>query len=164
MPSNSVDVLDRGDVLRSGDTGDVARLRRSPFFFLFSLFSLGSGVLWMAIRWRLGIGERSGIRGRGFITELHAPMAGGDQAVERHAMHQTSRMRLCERGAKETGPCPERDPLVRPTTAVEARSRGRLGVGVEKTTLWTGVADMRGQVAATARRKRRGARAWATCG
>jgi len=30
VPSSSIDVLDRGDVLRSGDTGDVARLRYSP--------------------------------------------------------------------------------------------------------------------------------------
>ena len=44
VPSSSVDVLDRGDVLRSSDTGDVAWLRHSPFFFLFSLYSLGSGA------------------------------------------------------------------------------------------------------------------------
>ena len=48
----SVDMLDRGDVLRSDDSGDVTRLRRSPFFFLFSLFSLGSGAQWTATKWR----------------------------------------------------------------------------------------------------------------
>ena len=117
-----------------------------------------------ATRWRRGTGECSGIRGWGFITELHAPMAGGDRAVEGRAMHQMARVRLHECGARETKPCPRRDPLVHPATAVGARSRGRLCVGMEKTTLWTGVADMRGQVAAAARRKWRGARAWATCG
>ena len=50
VPSSSVDVLDRGDILRSGDTSDVAWLRRSPFFFLFSLFSLSSGALWTATK------------------------------------------------------------------------------------------------------------------
>jgi len=34
--SSRVDVVDRGDVLRCGDTGDVGRLRRS-FFFLYPL-------------------------------------------------------------------------------------------------------------------------------
>ena len=158
---------DDGVALGSGDFGKLfplAAALASPPFFLFSLFSLGSGVLWTATRWRRGTGERSGIRGQGFITELHAPMASGDRAVERRAMHQTARVRLRERGAREIGPCPGRDPLVRPATVVGARSRERLGVGVEKTTLWTGVADMRGQVAAAVRRKRRGARAWATWG
>ena len=142
---------DDGIALGSGNFGKLFPLAAasvSPPFFLFSLFSLGLGVLWMATRWRRGTGELSGIRGRGFITELHAPIVGGDRAVERHAMHQTARVRL----------------PVRPATAVGARSHRRLGVGVEKTTLWTGVADMQGQVAAAARRKRRGARAWATCG
>ena len=55
VPSSSVDVLDRGDVLRSGDTGDVTWLRHSPFFFLFSLCSLGSGAQWTATKWRQGI-------------------------------------------------------------------------------------------------------------
>ena len=44
VPRSSVDVLDRGDVLRSGDTSDVARRWHSPFFFLFSLYSLGLGA------------------------------------------------------------------------------------------------------------------------
>ena len=61
VPSSSVDVLDRGDVLRSGDTGDVARLRHSPFFFLFSLCSLGLGAQWTATRWQWGDGRTLGL-------------------------------------------------------------------------------------------------------
>ena len=99
---------DDGVAFGSGDFGKLFPLAAAsafpPPFFLFSLFSLGLGVLWMATRWQRGIGERSGIRGRDFIIELHAPMAGGDRAVERHAMHQTARMRLREHGARETGP------------------------------------------------------------
>jgi len=34
--SSNIDVVDRGNVLRCGDTGDVWRLRRS-FFFLYPL-------------------------------------------------------------------------------------------------------------------------------
>ena len=54
VPSSSIDVLDRGDVLRSGDTGEVTWLRRSPFFFLSSLFSLSSGAQWTATKWQRG--------------------------------------------------------------------------------------------------------------
>ena len=45
VPSSSVDVVDRGVVLRCGDTGDIGRLRRS-FFFLYplSLSWLGCAV------------------------------------------------------------------------------------------------------------------------
>jgi len=67
VPSSSVDVLDRGDILRSGDTGDVARLWRSPFFFLFSLFSLGSGVQWTATQWRWGDERAQGLLGPGLL-------------------------------------------------------------------------------------------------
>jgi len=38
VPSSSVDVVDRGDVLRSDDTGDVEQLRCSFFFFFFFPF------------------------------------------------------------------------------------------------------------------------------
>ena len=45
VPSSNVDVLDRGDVLRSGDTGDVAWLRRFPLLPLLPLLSwLGYAV------------------------------------------------------------------------------------------------------------------------
>ena len=63
----SVDMLDRGDVLRSGDTGDAAWLWRSPFFFLFSLFSLGSVVLWTATKWRRGDERAQGHPGPGLL-------------------------------------------------------------------------------------------------
>ena len=46
----TTDVLDRGVVSCSDDTGGVARLRHSPFFFLFSLCSLGSGAQWTATK------------------------------------------------------------------------------------------------------------------
>ena len=69
-------MLDRGVVLRSGDTGDVVRLRRAPFFFLFPLFSLGLGVLWMTTKWQRG-DESSGAPGaRAFIVELHGTHGG----------------------------------------------------------------------------------------
>ena len=61
VPSGCVDVLDRGDILRSGDTGDATRLRRFPPFFPFSLFSLGSGAWWTATRWRRGDGRTLGL-------------------------------------------------------------------------------------------------------
>ena len=71
VPSSSVDVLDWGDVLCSGDTDDVARLRHSPFFFLFPLFSLGSGVLWTATMVAAGQWESARAPGaEAFIAEL----------------------------------------------------------------------------------------------
>jgi len=60
-------VLDRGDVLRTGDTGDVARLRHSLFFFLFSLCSLGSGAQWTATKWRRGVERAQGLPGPGLL-------------------------------------------------------------------------------------------------
>ena len=67
VPSSSIDVLDRGDVLRSGDIGDVAWLWRSPFFFLYSLFSLGSTAQWTATKWRRGDERAQGLLGPGLL-------------------------------------------------------------------------------------------------
>ena len=60
-------MLDRGVVLRSGDTSDVVRLRRSPFFFIFPLFSLGSGVLWTATKWWRGDERTQELPGPGLL-------------------------------------------------------------------------------------------------
>jgi len=73
----------------------------------------GSGVHGMATKWRRGV-ESSGHQGRGFIADRGTTEPGdrrmGFKGDRRRVLASNGREWLRGRGAKETGPCPGRDP------------------------------------------------------
>ena len=73
----------------------------------------GSGVHGMATKWRRGV-ESSGHQGRGFIADQGTAEPGdwwmGIKGDRRRVLASNGREWLRGRGAKETGPCPGRDP------------------------------------------------------
>ena len=100
----------------------------------------GSGVHGMATKWRRGV-ESSGHQGRGFIADRGMAEPDdrwmGIKGDWRHVLASNGREWLRGRGAKETGPCPGRDPLARPYHCCRPPVAWWLRRG-GKTTLWRG--------------------------
>ena len=99
----------------------------------------GLGVHGMATKWRRGV-ESSGHQGRGFIADQGTAEPGdrwmGNKGDWRSELASNGHEWLRGHGAKETGPCPGRDPLARSCQGCRGLVGGVSGRG-RKTTLWT---------------------------
>ena len=125
----------------------------------------GSGVHGMATKWRRGV-ESSGHQGRGFIADRGTAEPGdrrmGIKGDQRHELASNGREWLRGRGAKETGPCPRRDPpgpLLLGLSGLgrrrERRGGGRRHCGRGWLTCGARVAAAAGEVRAACGRERR---------
>ena len=110
----------------------------------------------------MGEAKAPGVSGAqaGFIAEHHAPNGVWYRAVERRGAHPTV-VRGCVTAAHGGArPCPGRDPLARPCHRCWPLVARAVERGVEK---MNRRADMRGPCGSGCKRRRGGAREWATC-